>query len=317
MFFSSWLRKHPAKPRTSRRATSTFRPRLEVLEGRDVPSTLTVTNNLDSGPGSLRADIAAANSGDTIVFAPSLDGQTINLTSGQLVINKMLTVQGPGAGQLAISGSNTSRVFEVDGANPNVILSGLTITQGNGVGSLSGEGGAILNIGSTLTISGCTVSNNTANGGYGGAIYTTNGGVIQIVNSILSGNKVFDSNGSGEGGAVYSVLSQVSMTNCTLSNNTAGQNGGAIYESGATTMTISGCTFSGNVENGGGFGYLTPPVGNDIYNATTAQQLTVSNSVFSNNTPYSFDPIVGPWTNGGGNTGVQGGVTVVQGGKKK
>jgi len=41
-----------------------------------VPSTLTVTNNLDSGLGSLRAEIAAAKSGDTISFATSLNTQT-------------------------------------------------------------------------------------------------------------------------------------------------------------------------------------------------------------------------------------------------
>jgi len=65
-----------------------FRPRLEALEDRWMPSTLTVTNILDSGPGSLRAEIAAANSGDTINFASSLDGQTVTLTSGELLINK-------------------------------------------------------------------------------------------------------------------------------------------------------------------------------------------------------------------------------------
>ena len=45
-------------------------PTLEMLEGRIVLSTLTVLNNADSGPGSLRAEIAAASSGDTIVFCP-------------------------------------------------------------------------------------------------------------------------------------------------------------------------------------------------------------------------------------------------------
>ena len=104
-----------------------------MFERRDLLSTLTVMNNLDSGTGSLRADIAAAHAGDTIVFAPSLDGQTITLTSGELDIDKNLTIQGPGAGQLAVSGGNASRVFEVDGATTNVTLSGLTITQGNGV----------------------------------------------------------------------------------------------------------------------------------------------------------------------------------------
>src|SRR5579859_5127971 len=140
MSFSSWLRKLNARPRTSRRASSTFRPQLEVLEGRALPSTLIVTTYADSGAGSLRAEIAAAKSGDTIAFAPSLDGQSIQLTSGQLIINKSLSIQGPGTGQLAISGGNQFRVFEVSGLNTNinVTLSGLTITQGN---AGSGDGG--------------------------------------------------------------------------------------------------------------------------------------------------------------------------------
>jgi hypothetical protein len=41
-----------------------------------MPNTVTVLNNLVNGPGSLQADIAAAQSGDTIVFARSLaDGR--------------------------------------------------------------------------------------------------------------------------------------------------------------------------------------------------------------------------------------------------
>src|SRR5437762_10863248 len=114
----SWLSKRiTGRPQTrstpAHRPAPRFRPQLETLEARDVPSTLTVLNNLDSGAGSLRAEIAAANSKDTIVFAPSLDGQTIALTSGELAITKSLTIQGPGAGLLAISGGNTWRVFEV------------------------------------------------------------------------------------------------------------------------------------------------------------------------------------------------------------
>src|ERR1019366_72744 len=84
----------------------TFRPTLETLEDRWVPSTLTVRNNLDSGAVSLRAEIAAARSNDTIVFAPSLVGQTITLTSGELLINKNLTIAGPGAGELTLSGNH-------------------------------------------------------------------------------------------------------------------------------------------------------------------------------------------------------------------
>jgi hypothetical protein len=72
---------------------------LEVLEGRWLPSTLTVSDLTDNAadPHSLRGAITAASSGDTINFAPALSGHTIALTSGYLVITKNLTIVGPGA----------------------------------------------------------------------------------------------------------------------------------------------------------------------------------------------------------------------------
>src|SRR5206468_12451354 len=90
----------------------TFRPTLEALEDRWVPSTLTVLNNLDSGAGSLRAEITAAHNSDTIVFASGLNGQTITLTSGEVLISHNVTIAGPGAGPLTVtvSGKNNSRV---------------------------------------------------------------------------------------------------------------------------------------------------------------------------------------------------------------
>jgi hypothetical protein len=83
MLFTRWLSnplglspRHASKCGARLKRAATFRPTLEALEDRWVPSTLTVRNTLDSGAGSLRADIAAAHNDDTIVFAPSLDGQT-------------------------------------------------------------------------------------------------------------------------------------------------------------------------------------------------------------------------------------------------
>jgi hypothetical protein len=70
-------------------------------------SAATVTNNADSGAGSLRQAIADAASGDTINFAATLNGQTITLAS-ELLINKNLTVSGPEANLLA-SGFASSR----------------------------------------------------------------------------------------------------------------------------------------------------------------------------------------------------------------
>src|SRR5947208_15115254 len=154
MSFTRWL-SNPVglSPRSvSRRKTPaarpTFRPTLEALEDRWVPSLLTALNNLDSGAGSLRAEIAAAHNSDTIVFAPSLDGQTITLTSGELLIKHNVTITGPGAGQLTVSGNHASRVFEVSKTLNSVTLTGLTIS--NAYSGTSGAGGAIENYG-TLT----------------------------------------------------------------------------------------------------------------------------------------------------------------------
>ena len=118
--------------------------------GTGMAATLTDLN--DSGAGSLRAAIAAAAPGDTINF--SVTG-TIMLAS-ELAIDKNLTIQGPGANLLTISGNNAVRVFNIGSLSPgiNVTLTGLTIA--------SGIGGGIYN-NSTLTITNSTLAGNSAN----------------------------------------------------------------------------------------------------------------------------------------------------------
>jgi hypothetical protein len=307
-----------------------------VLEGRCLPSTLTVTSTADSGPGSLRYEIAAARSKDTIVFAPSLDGQTITLTSGELDLTKNLTIQGPGAGQLTISGGGSSRVFEV-ASKTKVTLSGLTISNG----SAANGGGVNVDKGGTLTINNSTLSGNSSTYN-GGAI--DNGGTLTLSNSTLSGNTAnqggaIDNAGasanltisgctlSGNGGLLCSYGGAIrnenggnlSISNSTLSGNSApGGDGGAIFSLGGSTLTLTDCTLSSNTAIAGGALYnmgtatisnstlsANSAVGGDfgtdnggaIYNYV-AGVLTVNNSVFSNNTP---DNIFGNYS-GSGNT---------------
>src|SRR5262249_12169923 len=167
-------------------------PRLEALEHRDVPSTLMVTTPADTGcwgDGSLRGEILAAASGDQIVFAPSLAGQTITLTSGtELYLAKDLTIQGLGAGLLTVRGCG-SRVCEIaPGATDTITC----LTVANGVGD---TGGGLYNEG-TLTLGNCTLSGNAAPAGYGGGVFNT--GTLTVNASTLCGNAA-DNNG----GAIF------------------------------------------------------------------------------------------------------------------
>lgn len=76
-----------------------------------------VTSLGDSGPGSLREILASATNGSTISFATS---GTITLTTGELSISNSVTLTGPGATNLAISGNFSNRVFNIGRASGGV-----------------------------------------------------------------------------------------------------------------------------------------------------------------------------------------------------
>jgi parallel beta-helix repeat protein len=226
-----------------------------------MPSTLTVLDTLDSGTGSLRAEIAAAQNNDTIVFASGLNG-TITLTSGQLLITQSLTIVGPGPGDLTISGNSASRVFAVAGSNGiKVTLSGLKIMNG-----VAQDGGAIENFGN-LTVSNCTLSNNVAKPtgtfpeGSGGAIFNSGPGLT------VSGCTLSDNLAAADGGAIF-ARDPTTVVGCIIKDNTADQEGGGIWD--GLGLTLDDCTVSGNTATSAGGGIYIGPSGNvTVENSST------------------------------------------------
>ena len=104
-----------------------------------------VTNTNDSGPGSLRQAIVDSNetaSADTITFSVSVPG-TIMLSSALPTITGDLSIDGPGASSLTVSGNNSFRVFLIE-SGTDVAISNLTISNGKATGNF---GGGIFNAG--------------------------------------------------------------------------------------------------------------------------------------------------------------------------
>src|SRR5262249_49799551 len=145
LMLSTWFATSTnGKRRSSRRR---FVPRLELLEGRALPSTFTVLNLADSGEGSLRQAILDANTTACPrlgVFTCDRAVRGTNGLSAQLTISGHRTIDGPGADLLAISGNHQSRIFSISGG-ATVTIAGLTLTDGRVLGG--NGGGAIVNAG--------------------------------------------------------------------------------------------------------------------------------------------------------------------------
>src|SRR6516165_9352529 len=146
MFLSHWIaRPRPLfkNPRRKQKGTprgERFRPRLEALEDRTLLSAYLVNLLGDAGTGSGTAgDIRycinqadkPANAGSTLTFdTTTIGSSTITLTKGELVLSDNMTITGPGASKLTISGNKTSRVFDITATTAHVTISSLTISGG-------------------------------------------------------------------------------------------------------------------------------------------------------------------------------------------
>ena len=219
-------------------------------------ATITVTNNRDSGPGSLRQALADARNEDIISFDPSLNGQTITLTSGELVVNRILSINGPGPRSLAIDANHASRVFHVT-SGASVGISGLSIINGSASGLY---GGGIYNDHALLDVINCTLSGNSANApnGAGGGIYNDASygtATLWVSNCTLSGNSAVNGYGGGICNEGYNGSATLTVLNSTVSRNSAASGGGISSEGllvGTATLDILNSTLSGNSATFGG-----------------------------------------------------------------
>jgi hypothetical protein len=282
------------RPHTTR-PPRRFRPKVEILEGRSLPSTFTVTDLGDAGIGSglqgdLRYAITTANAnGDLsnhIQFQPGLTG-TITLTQGALTITKNLEIDGPGQDLLTVSGNHQSGVFDITAA-PNVQdvrFTDLTIADGTGIQSpLQRRGGGIDNDHAALTLTRVTVAGNVLpDQGLGGGIYDGSG-ALTLESSSVTANQV---GGGGLGTAIYNAAGSVTIRDSSIAANV----GTSIFTpptifcaNDSAPLTVSRSTVINNVGDGIQAGTVTVDhsliAGNGVWgiaaNITTVDHSTIS-----------------------------------------
>jgi hypothetical protein len=272
-----------------------------------------VSNTNDSGAGSLRQAIADATDGDTI-DASGISG-TITLAS-ELSINKIISIIGPGSGELTLSGNNDVRVVSIS-TGKTVSISGMTITNGR-LESGEGTGAGILNFGD-LILYDVIVSNNTIDTTQvdstqrGGGISSENNSSLTVTNSTISGNSAPFLGG----GLSVGQNATLNLDSVTIDNNHVTQNdsaGGGIYMSTGVIALLVDITISNNSAYlGGGMrsyspflmynslianNFTTGGFGGGMY-ITGTQPYTLINVTVSGNSANSADDAV-PLAQGGG-----------------
>lgn len=241
-------------------------------------SILTVTNTNDSGANSLRDKVLTAVSGDIIEFDSSISNSTIYLSTGEIVIDKHLTIRANK--DITLDGMSSSRIFHSN-LNLTITLEGLIFE--NGYSSTAG-GAYIADQDSDITIRNCEFRNNYAYQGGGGVCSSWR-------NKLLVDNCLFDNNSSDDGskeqssGGLYirETTNSPAVIRSTFTNNT-GINGGGIYSVLANT-TINACRFINNDTTlGGTFTGPTKGYGAGLYfDGANGGQITVANCYFEGN----------------------------------
>src|SRR4029453_7007399 len=219
--------------------------------------TITVTNINGSGPRSLRQALAGATDDDTIDFAVT---GTIGLTSGELVVDKNITISGPSADLLTVARAQNAAIFRIFHVSPahTVTIQGVTISNGSTFQGFAIGGAGIWNDHSNLTVNNCVLTGNAIDHQISGGGISNDAGFsgsasLTINNSIIAGNNLGASGTVNFGGGIYNYgidgNATLTIDNSTISGNQAFQGGGLFNDGGVTSsiavVTISNSTFSG------------------------------------------------------------------------
>jgi hypothetical protein len=205
------------------------------------------------------------------ISATTISGRTIielqdgTHTEEGITIDRDVIIRGQGAGQTTVqahatASEATDRVFLVE-EGATVVLQDLTIRHG---AALGGEhGGGILNHG-ILTVLGCVVTQNTANGGAG----IDNDGTLTVVNSTICHNTADDEGPPGlecgSGGGLKSTSGTLTVINSSIHDNQAGLRAsgtaGGVRLGCKASAVLANTTISGNesVKYGAGLVAIGP-----------------------------------------------------------
>ncbi|MEQ1702720.1 MAG: choice-of-anchor Q domain-containing protein, partial [Ilumatobacteraceae bacterium] len=271
-----------------------------------------VTTTADGGAGSLRDAISQANANpgpDTITVPAGTYTLTIaganedDNATGDFDIDDALTITGAGAGTTIIDAAGLDRVFDLQ-FGP-IVLAGMTITNGD-VGAGAGgniadrsyvdltlqdsivshghalQGAGIVSENGVLTVLRSEITDNVAtsiigNGSLGAAI--SKGG-LGNANLIIADSLIADNNAVGGTGALY-IGSNATVTNTTITGNSAYARTVAVEGQGAYSMSVSfvHVTIAGNTETGN-------PIGLGLYVnvlAPASMAVTLEGSLLQDN----------------------------------
>jgi predicted outer membrane repeat protein len=282
---------------------------------------LTTLGTLSSAAAATTYDIYPGQSIQAII-ALCVDGDVIRLHPGRyreliILMGRNITITGTNPNDWDVVAAT---ILDGDGAGPVVacvsgehsaILRGLTITGGDG----SNEPGGVYILDSRLTLDSCWVLDNASEFSAGGVgvydfrlvgrlgasncLFSFNeNGAVGIGDSIASlDNCTFINNSDETGGAISSVFSALTLTDCTFSGNTADDQGGALWADHGT-LTATRCVFHDNHGGSGGGACVRGPATfvdcqfNYNTSATLGGGLSASNPLVLTNSSFAGNSAV-------------------------